>query len=154
MKKIVIAFLLCIIGINLSLSAQQDNRRNDFEKFKAEREAYITKEMGLTEAESAVFWPLNNELQRKKFELNKSIREQMRHFHDSRRKGVKVKDADYRRILELSARIKVKEAHLEEEYMKKYLEALPAEKVFKYEGAEHEFARKTMDNRGGPRDRN
>ena len=150
MKKVVVVLLLCIIGGNLSLLAQQQdngNRRADFEKFRIEREAYITKEMDLTEKEAAAFWPLNNELQAKKFELNKELRGQLRAIRQANRDGKTVSEADYKKLIETGAKIKLKEAELDETYLKKFLEVVPAEKVYKYQNAENEFARKMMGRR-------
>jgi len=151
MKRIILILLLCVVGGSLSLSAQQpgNNRRGDFEKFKSERKVYISKEMNLTKEEAAAFWPLNDELQSKKFELNGELREQMHAIRQARREGKQRSDADYRKIIEAGAKVKVKEAELEERYLKKFLEVIPAEKMFRYQSAENEFARKMMDNRDG-----
>ena len=141
--------LLGIIGGNIVLFAQQDEdkRKADFEKFRAERKAFITKEMGLTDEEAAVFWPLNDELQRKKFNLNKEVRTQMHALRQAKREGKQISEEEYRRLIESSAKAKVKEAELDEIFQKKFLGILPAEKVFKLQNAENEFARKTMDGR-------
>jgi hypothetical protein len=149
MKKVIVVLLLCVIGGSLSLFAQeQDSRRRaDFEKFRIEREAYITKEMDLTEKEAAAFWPLNNELQAKKFELNKELRGQLRAIRQANRERKNVSEADYKKLIETGAKIKIKEAELDETYLKKFLEVVPAEKVYKYQNAENEFARKMMDQR-------
>lgn len=150
MKKIISIILFCVISANLALFAQRNDeqRKNDFEKFKAEREAFITKEMGLTEDESKAFWPLCNELQEKKFEINKPLRELRRKFRQARMEGKAIAEEDYKKMVELSSEIKIKEAQLEEEYLKKFLKVLSAEKVHKYQHAEHEFAQKFMEQRG------
>jgi hypothetical protein len=153
MKKIILALLLCLIGGNVLLFAQDGGSRDDegrrvaFEKFRIEREQFISKEMGLTEKETAVFWPISNELQKKKFELNKDLREQIRALHTAKRDGKTVSNANYKKILEIGSKIKIREAELDEEYLKKFLEVLPAEKVYKYQYADQEFGKRMMHRR-------
>ena len=155
MKKLIIALFLCALGGNLALFAQQEDtkRKADFEKFKAEREAFLTKEMGLTEEEVAAFFPLSNELQRKKFELNKDLRDQMNALRKAKREGKKVSDSDYKKLIEAGTQVKIKEAALDEVYMKKFLEVVSAEKIYLYQNAEREFARNMMNKREQERNR-
>ena len=54
----------------------------DFEKFKAEKIAYITNALSLTPKEAEVFWPVYNEFEGKKWRLSPLTREIME------RKGV------------------------------------------------------------------
>ena len=149
MKKFIVTLLFCLIGSHAILFAQRNDeqRKADFEKFKIEREAFITKEMGLTEDEAKAFWPLSNELQKKKFELNKAAREQMRWLRKAKGEGRKIDDAEYKELVESLAKIRIKEAELDEEYIKKFLSVVSAEKVFKYQDAEREFVREMMDKR-------
>lgn len=156
MKKIISIVVFCLIGANTVLLAQRNDqqKKEDFEKFKEERVAYITKEMALTEDESKAFWPLSNELQEKKFEVNKPLRELRRKFRQTRTDGKTISEEDYKKMVELSSSVKIKEAQLEEEYLKKFLTVISAEKVHKYQHAEHEFAQKFMemrDRRSGAR---
>lgn len=169
MKKLILILLLGVIGGNFTLFAQQERegrrsapgkpkaerevfagrqgdekKRESFEKFNAERKAFISEKMNLTEEEIAAFWPLSNELHKKKFELSKEVRSRMRILHKDKQEGKDMKEEDCKELLELSARLKVKEAELEEEYQKKFLKVIPAEKLIKYQHAEQEFARSKM----------
>jgi Spy/CpxP family protein refolding chaperone len=141
--------LFCLASLNCVLFAQPNNekRKADFEKFKAEREAFINKAMDLTEEEAKVFWPVCNELQAKKFELNRTLREEIRKIRQAKREGQTVSEADYKKVIELSASVKVKEAQLDEEYMDKFLKVLPGEKVFSYQRAEQQFANEMFGKR-------
>jgi hypothetical protein len=149
MKKRIFTFLLGLVSVHFLLLAQPDNdekRKADFEKFKAHREAFITKAMDLTDDEAKVFWPLCNELQAKKFELNKALRTEIRKIHQTKREGKTVSESDYKKIIELRASIKVKEAQSEEEYLGKFLKIIPAEKIFLYQDAELRFANEMFGN--------
>jgi hypothetical protein len=148
-KGILLTVLFCMVGINLSLFAQQDDqqRREGFEKFKAERKEFISKAINLTDDESKGFWSVCDEYQAKKFELNKPLRDEIRKIRQAKKEGKTVSDTDYKKVVELSASIKVKEAELDEEYIIKFLKILPAEKVYLYQQAEREFAGKMVDRR-------
>ena len=148
-RGLTLAILFCFVSMNFALLAQQNNerRRENFEKFKAERKEFISKAMDLTDGESKSFWPLCDELQVKKFELNKTLRAEINKMRQARRDKKKISEADYKKIIELSASVKVKEAQLEEEYVNKFLKVLSAEKVFLYQRAEQQFAAETLRNR-------
>jgi hypothetical protein len=150
MKKRLLVVLLGLVSVHFLLMAQPNNdekRKADFEKFKVQREAFITKAMGLTDEEAKVFWPVCNELQAKKFELNKVLRAEIRKIRQAKREGKTVSEPDYKKIIELRASVKVKEAQWEEEYAAKFIKIIPAEKVFLYQDAELRFANEMFGNR-------
>jgi len=154
MKKIVlVVMMICLTGIISGGFAQQrpsmqrpseDDRRARFEKLNAEREEFISKAMKLTDEEKKVFWPLCNELQMKKFELNRTLREEMRKIARAQREKQPVSEADYKKVLEMSSRVKVQEAQLEQEYLAKFLQVIPAEKVFLYRQSEQSFGERMI----------
>jgi Spy/CpxP family protein refolding chaperone len=148
-KGVLFAIIICLASINLSLFAQQDDERKKerFEKFKAERKEFISKAMNLTEEEKKGFWPLCDELQVKKFELNKPLREEIHRIIKAKKAEQTITEAEYKKVMELSAQIKVKEAQLEQEYYTKFLKVITAEKLFLYQRAEQQFGRKVMEKR-------
>ncbi|MDR1739058.1 MAG: hypothetical protein LBR66_09645 [Candidatus Symbiothrix sp.] len=148
-------WIMALTGILFSLSAgaqQQPNGeqwRERFEKFKAERAEFITKAIGLTEAESPKFWKIDDEWQQAKFEANRPLREVSRKIWTAQRNKTVVSEADYKEYIELSAKIKIKEAELEQEYLAKMLKLVSAEKVYKYQQAERDFMEHALESRGG-----
>ena len=157
MKKIVLVVtMICLTGIISGGFAQQrssaqkpseEERKARFEKFNAEREAFISKAMNLTDEEKQAFWPLCNELQMKKFELNRTLREEMRKINRARRENQPVSEADYKKALELGNRVKIQEAQLEQEYLVKFLQVIPAEKMFRYRQSEQNFGERMIRER-------
>ena len=79
-----------------------------------QQKAFFTEKAGLTEDESEKFFPLYNELQQKKRELNSEVRR-------------------------MSAETNLKIAQLEKEYLEKFKEVLPASKILKVQNAEDQF---------------
>ena len=153
MKKIVLfVTMICLTGSISGVLAQQqrpseEERRARFEQFNAEREAFISEAMKLTDDEKKAFWSLCNELQMKKFELNRTLREELRKISRARRENQTVSEADYKKIIELSAQVKLQEAQLEQEYQTKFLQVISAEKVFLYRQSEQSFVERMIRER-------
>jgi hypothetical protein len=148
MKKKVIAFALMafIAGVASPAFAQEkqdkqkheqtENKQARFAKFKSDRINYLAKVMGLTDDEKAKFQPIEADLQQKKFDLYKELREESRNL-----KGKELSDADHQKLINLRVENKKKEADLEAEYISKMLNVLPAAKVSKYASAEQSFGK-------------
>ena len=153
MKKIVLfVTMICLTGSMSGVLAQQqrpseEERRARFEQFNAEREAFISEAMKLTDDEKKAFWPLCNELQMKKFELNRTLREEMRKIGRARRENQPVSEDDYKKVVALSAEVKLKEAQLEQEYLTKFLQVISAEKVYLYRQSEQNFGERMVRER-------
>lgn len=133
-------------GINLLLFAQQDDKRKQaFEEFKEKRIAFITKAMDLSNEEAKVFWPLCNELEAKKFELNRQLMKAMRDFNQHK-KEENHSESECKDFVNLCADTKIKEAKLEQEYYTvKFPKVIPAKKIVLYIFAEQQFARQMLD---------
>jgi hypothetical protein len=137
--NIFIGMLVCLSLAGSASAQHKDGKRHaDFEQFRAKRVAYITEKVKLTPEEAEAFWPLVNELQEKRYELNKPLRERRRSQDSSR---TALTEADYRKIIDTSADIRLKEAQLNKEYLEKLKKVLSAEKIFRYQRAEEEFMR-------------
>lgn len=149
-NKLIILIFLFSFSLTLSAQQEEDKRREDFEKFKAQRTEYISKEMNLTPEQSKAFWPLCDELQQKKFQLNKELREQLRKIYQKGKTGTKATDDDYEKIVSLSADTKIKEAELDKEYIEKFKTVVSFEQILKYQRAEMHFARTFFDKKDKP----
>lgn len=141
-----IALLIFILSSFFFIVNGQEEGRPDrlsFEKFKRQKAEYIIKEVGLTDAEARAFLPLTDELMRKKFEMNKYIRQESRKFRDKKNKT----DAEYDALIDkiLDQRVKIEE--LEKEYYQKYKKVLSSEKIYKYLFAEKNFMKKMVDKK-------
>ena len=152
MKKKGIFLLLLLVSTNLFLFAQRDDkRREEFEQFKEKRVAFITKAMALNTEEANAFWPLYNELQEKKFELNQQLRKAVYEFMKSVKTGKVHTASEYKDMVDLTAQFKINDAKLEEEYITKFSKVISYEKIFRYQQAELQFARQMLkQQRGSP----
>jgi Spy/CpxP family protein refolding chaperone len=140
------AFLLSLNFISLEAQNQNQNenqkRRMNIEEFEKRKVEYIRKEAGLTKSEADKFFPLNNELTKKKFELRKNHRDRVQKIKDSS----DISEAVYRKLLEDDVEVKLKEAALDKEFAKKFEGVLTPEKLYKAQQSERDFMQKELSN--------
>lgn len=144
MKKniIILLFALMIPAGTLSLKAQNQNNRMNIEEFEKRKVEFVTKEAGLTKSEADKYFPLNNDLTKKKFELHKNHRDKIEKIKDSG----KISDAEYKKLLEDDVEVKLQEAALDKEFAKKFGTVLSPEKLYKAQQAEKNFLQKEVSN--------
>jgi hypothetical protein len=147
-KGIYLLLLFGLINTNLSLFAQKDEKRKaEFEQFKEKRVAFITQAVNFTSDEAKAFWPLYNELQEKKFDLNRQQRKALAQFRGSEKAGKTHTESEYKDAVESAVQFKTKDAALDDEYIAKFSKIISYEKIFRYQQAELQFARQMLKPR-------
>lgn len=135
--------LICLILLPLqvmTLTAQEKKMNMaDYEKRKKE---FVVKEAGLSKAEADKYFPLTNELTKKKFELHRKHREKVQRIKDNS----KISEAEYRKLLDDDVDLKMKEAALEKEYAPRFEKVLTPEKLYRAQQAERQFIQKEVTN--------
>ena len=145
-KKLILFLFFSLVNMNIFLFAQRDEkRRAEFEELKEKRVAFITQAMKLNSEEAKAFWPLYNELQEKKIELNRKLRRAIFEFMGNEREKKTHTENEYKEIVNLYAQAKIKEFKLDEEYILKFSKVISYEKIFCYQQAEQQFARQMLD---------
>lgn len=121
---------------------QDDKNRPRFnpEEFKQRMEQALTKEACLTPEEAKAFFPIYYEMKEKQRACIKQIR-------DLKQKPYTTQDA-YAEAIAKIKNLQLDMAKVEQEYYKKLVKAVPAEKVFKAMTAEDKFHRQMVQ---GPR---
>ncbi len=115
---------------------QQPNISGPFspaEYWKQQKE-FFTQRAGLTDDEANAFFPLYNELQQKKRELNRELRTAMRPEI-----GSQPSEEQSLKAIDAKANVNIRIAELEKEYLQKFKEVLPASKILKVQVAEEQF---------------
>lgn len=139
MKVLFIACLLAFWGSEaFGQGKLTEEKKREFE---AQKVAFFTQELDLSPVEAAVFWPLYNEMQKKKKEIEVRIHKGINEV--SKASGVTEKqyaEAVGKLLQDEEALQKVKE-----EYYLEMLAVLPASKVWKLGGAERKFHRRLFD---------
>ena len=133
-KNITLLFFALITGIlTTSLAQVRKMIMADYEKRKME---YIQKEAGLTKEEAGKYFPLYNDLSKKKFELHKQHRDKVEKM---KQRNKNMSNEEYRQLLENDVDVKLKEAELDKQYSEKLEKILPPEKLYKAQQAERKF---------------
>ena len=112
------------------------NRSGQFSpaEYWQQQKAFITDNAGLTEDEANAFFPIYNELQQKKRDLNRETRRFMREAA-----GPDASQEQSLKAIDAQAETNIKIAELEKEYLQKFKKVLPATKILKVQNAEEQF---------------
>ena len=151
MKK-VISVLCALVVLSLGAFAQgpQGPRRGGDngwrERVRAEKVAFLTEEIDLTESEAQVFWPIYNEIQKSQRDGFEAVK----NAYDAMAKGVEEKKSSKEMEKLVKAYIDAKEKNegIETKYLNKLLKVLPAEKVARYYVAEEKFRHQQIGRLG------
>lgn len=144
--KTKIISLLFFFSVVTFFANGQENRKFNLEEFKKNRSEFLKKEIGLTKEEEKKFIPISDELMKKKYDLNRQLRQESRTL----RSKEKMTDADYEAIVKKTLETKAKEVELEKEYYEKFKKVLSPEKIYKYQMAEMKLAKNMVHNRERP----
>ena len=151
MKK-VISVLCALVVLSMGAFAQgpQGPRRGGDngwrERVRAEKVAFLTEEIDLTESEAQVFWPIYNEIQKSQREGFDAVQK----AYAAMAKGVQEKKSGKEMEKLVKAYIDAKEQNegIETKYLNKLLKVLPAEKVARYYVAEEKFRHQQIGRLG------
>ena len=151
MKK-VISVLCALVVLSLGAFAQgpQGPRRGGDngwrERVRAEKVAFLTEEIDLTESEAQVFWPIYNEIQKSQRDGFEAVK----NAYDAMAKGVEEKKSSKEMEKLVKAYIDAKEKNegIETKYLNKLLKVLPADKVARYYVAEEKFRHQQIGRLG------
>lgn len=108
----------------------------DIERFKAEKMAFIVKEVGLTPEEAGKLFPVYDQMQEKIYTLHRDLKMKSREL----RKKENATDKEYTDIVYQMIRQDCQKAAIEEAYYKEFEKILSPEKLYKLKNAENKFA--------------
>ncbi len=146
MKGLLVVYILIFIGFEVFGQGKlTDEKRKEFD---AQKVAFFTQELDLSPAEAAVFWPLYNEMQKKK----KGIEGQIRKGNNEVNVASGLTEEKYAEAVGKTLELEEDLLEVKREYYRKMLTVLPAPKVWKLGDAERKFHRQLFDKlrRGVP----
>ena len=150
MKKNIF-LLICLILLSLPvLTLTAQNRRMDMADYEKRKKEFVLKEAGLSKEEADRYFPLTNELTKKKFELHRRHREKVERIKENSN----ISEAEYRKMLEEDVDMKMKEAALEKEYSGKFEKVLAPEGLYRAQQAEKRFIQNEVTRFRSNRDNN
>lgn len=130
MREILLTFF---ISLCIGTYAQKKQSKFTRERFQADLEQYITKKAGLTPNEAAKFFPLYVEMRKK---------QQVLHFETKNLKRIKpTTDNECKKNILKRDEIEIEKKLIEKTYHEKFMQILPAKKVYDILKAEDRFHR-------------
>lgn len=133
---IVISFLTIFSFVVLSAQEKHGPGPEMFERIKAEKISFFTSKLDLTPAEAQAFWPVYNEYEKKKFDIQRKI-------HDFERmpdeKFASLSDSEIEKLTNSYIESFELEGNLRKEYHKQFMKILPLKKVLLMYRTENEF---------------
>jgi hypothetical protein len=137
MKKLLSAIILAIICFtNLNAQERRGGNPEMFEKIKAEKISFFTSKLDLTPAEAQAFWPVYNEFEKKRFDIQRQVHE---FEHKPDEEFAKLSESEIAKMTNDYIDSFEKEAMLLKEYNKRFLKILPNKKVLLMYKTENEF---------------
>lgn len=138
MRKIVaLAVFLIVASVSSSFAQPEDKKHEQrWEKYRAEKIAFLTSNLELSPAEAQKFWPVYNKLEKERWEAQIFRRQMEEKVIEAEETMSDQKIKQLTREFTESMR---KEADLLVNYNEKFLEILPPGKVLKLYKAENEF---------------
>ena len=120
----------------LFANAQDEQHKARWEKYRSEKISFLTDKMEMSPAEAQKFWPVYNELEKIRWEAQKTRRDLEMKVHDAKATLSKKEATQLTRDFAGSME---KEGALLVKYNEEFLKILPPEKVLKLYQAENEF---------------
>ena len=141
MKKTIIIFVIMIFPATW-LSAQNPN----LEKLNSYKIGFFTKKLNLTSAEAEKFWPVYNEYQKQKNQIQQERISLIRNFNQNESN---LSDSQMTEIGDKLISYIVQESTLAASFHKKLKEVLPPEKVIRFYQAENQFKAQLLNELQG-----
>jgi len=135
-KFIAVLIFTLMVSLLYGQQCEKGMEKGKREKIQAQKIAFITEKLNLTPEEAQVFWPVYNELEKKRDAI-----------HVDKMKKVKCCDENYstlskeelEKIADSFVEIDLQDAKLAIDYNGKFKKILPIDKVVKLYHAEHQF---------------
>jgi len=137
MKKLFLISMLTIFAFTVLVAQERRGPSPEmFEKIKAEKISFFTSKLDLTPAEAQAFWPVYNEFEKKRFDIQRQIH-QFERMPDE--KITSLSETEIEKMTDNYIGSFEKEALLLKEYNKQFLKILPKKKVLMMYRTENEF---------------
>ncbi len=135
MKQVIITSFILLITV-IGLQGQKPNHSEKLEKYRSEKVAFLTSKLDLNSSEAEKFWPIYNQLEQERWEIQKSRKAIEEKIRDAE---VSLSEAEIVKLTRNFAGSMQKEAGIMVKYNEKFLKLLPPQKVLKLYQAENEF---------------
>lgn len=141
-KTLFISFiLLCVYIIPLSAQNKSEadrkkQREEHWKEYMQDKMTYLIKATGMTKQESERFFPIYEEMMKKKFEVQRNMRKKLRTIESSKQT---ISEETYYEAAKTINESKYEEGKIDKEYFDKYKKILSPERLYKFEKAELDY---------------
>lgn len=118
---------------NVGNANNNRGQRFSIDEYRKRQKDFFTKRANLTEQEAEKFFPVYNELQQKKMQINHQSRQ------DAVRQQQPLSEEECLKAIDALADAQIRIAQLEKEYLEKFKKILPASKILAIQRAEDQF---------------
>ena len=136
MKKITILLLSIIISVSAFAQQYNDYLEVSREVLKVEKKAMIAEVMQLSETESPAFWPIYNEYEQKKYDVNTMLFKVIQDYSDNFGNMSAEKATE---LVKRHLEVDMKLLKLEKSYAKKFAKVISPQKTLRYIQAENKI---------------
>ncbi|WP_271406033.1 sensor of ECF-type sigma factor [Tenacibaculum soleae] len=142
-KNIFLLFLMHIAFLN-SFTTKAQTKKDSSDKIRAYKIAFLTEKLNLTETEAQKFWPIYNKYDKKRMELHKEERYNIKKKILKKGGIDELSDKDSQQILKTIQSIDKQQHEIKTLFQYKLSKILSSKKILTLKIAEHEFNRKLM----------
>lgn len=134
---------LALITLSLAAAFAQPGKLSDekMKEFETQKIAFITHELDLTPEEATYFWPLYNEMQKKRRDIELQRNQACKALSEKK----PTQEADYLAAIRRMEEAEQKMLDIKKEYYNLILKHLPASKLWKLGSAERKFHRQLLN---------
>ncbi len=138
MYKIINLLLVVVLSSSLAFSQGHKEKMSPEarEKLESQKISYITQQVDITPEQAQVFWPLYNELTKKKRAFHHEFRQLLDKLKDE---AENLPEEELVKISDRTADLKVERAKMEREYYYKFKEVLSTKQLLNLNLAEKQF---------------
>lgn len=131
-KELFFALVLILMAFQIQITAQDKSA----DKIKSIKIAYITERLSLTPEEAEIFWPVYNDFENRKHEINHNKKKVAELFMQNQES---LSDAEISKMLDDHLKYSMEETELLVQFDTKFREILPPGKVLKLYIADVQF---------------
>ncbi len=137
MNRIIIIILLFAFASSPSFSQERKGKGREMRnRIEAQKISYITQKLDLSPKEAQAFWPLYNELEKKKSDIrrkSKILFKKLYHGKDS------LSEKELLKISDQLIDLRLEDVQLEKKYHSEFKKTLPAKKILDLYHTEKQF---------------
>lgn len=138
------SFVIAVDGVAQEARCEREkDHKAMWEKFRQDKNDFFTQRMQLTDEQAKEFFPLYEEMEKKKFEISRQVRREACEILNSDN----VTDEQYKAAADRAAALAEKEMAIEKEYYARFCQILSPKQQFLYHRCEIEFHKKVINKK-------